>query len=46
MTYCGHGERAMMGASLLERAGRKDLAVPDGGINAWERLRRPVEIGG
>jgi glyoxylase-like metal-dependent hydrolase (beta-lactamase superfamily II)/rhodanese-related sulfurtransferase len=46
MTYCGHGERAMMGASLLERAGRKDLAVLDGGIHAWERQRRPVEIGG
>jgi rhodanese-related sulfurtransferase len=43
MTYCGHGERAMMGASLLERAGRKDLAVLDGGIGAWQRLRRPVE---
>jgi hypothetical protein len=25
MTCCGHGERAMMGASLLERAGQKDL---------------------
>jgi glyoxylase-like metal-dependent hydrolase (beta-lactamase superfamily II)/rhodanese-related sulfurtransferase len=46
MTYCGHGERAMMGASLLERAGRKDLAVLEGGIHAWELLRRPVEIGG
>jgi hydroxyacylglutathione hydrolase len=45
MTYCGHGERAMMGASLLERAGRPELAVLDGGIDAWERLRRPVEIG-
>jgi hydroxyacylglutathione hydrolase len=42
MTYCGHGERAMMGASLLERAGRKDLAVLDGGIGAWQRLRWPV----
>jgi hydroxyacylglutathione hydrolase len=45
MTYCGHGERAMMGASLLERTGRPDLAVLDGGIDAWERLHRPVEIG-
>ncbi|MFE1314959.1 rhodanese-like domain-containing protein [Streptomyces sp. NPDC058755] len=28
---CGHGERAMTAASLLERAGRTDLAVLDGG---------------
>ncbi|MBJ7601545.1 MAG: MBL fold metallo-hydrolase [Candidatus Nephthysia bennettiae] len=46
MTYCGHGERAMMAASLLERAGRKDLAVLDGGIAAWQRLCRPVENDG
>ena len=45
-TYCGHGERAMTAASLLERAGRHDLAVLDGGISAWERLRGPVKKGG
>ena len=28
---CGHGERAMTAASLLERAGRGKLAVVDGG---------------
>ncbi|MFB6613200.1 rhodanese-like domain-containing protein [Streptomyces sp. NPDC056367] len=28
---CGHGERAMTAASLLERAGHTDLAVLDGG---------------
>ena len=28
---CGHGERAMTAASLLERAGRKDVAVLRGG---------------
>jgi len=28
---CGHGERAMTAASILERAGRTDLAVLDGG---------------
>ncbi|MFD4582326.1 rhodanese-like domain-containing protein [Streptomyces sp. NPDC058423] len=28
---CGHGERAMTAASLLERAGRTDIAVLDGG---------------
>jgi hydroxyacylglutathione hydrolase len=46
MTYCGHGERAMTAASLLQRAGRNDIAVLDGGISAWNRLRRPVENGG
>lgn len=33
--YCGHGERAMTGASILERAGHRDLAVLDGGYDAW-----------
>jgi glyoxylase-like metal-dependent hydrolase (beta-lactamase superfamily II) len=28
---CGHGERAMTAASLLQRAGRTDLTVLDGG---------------
>ncbi|MBQ1090462.1 rhodanese-like domain-containing protein [Streptomyces sp. B93] len=28
---CGHGERAMTAASVLERAGRTDVAVLDGG---------------
>lgn len=28
---CGHGERAMTAASLLERAGHRDVAVLDGG---------------
>ncbi|WP_424888952.1 MBL fold metallo-hydrolase [Streptomyces sp. XH2] len=28
---CGHGERAMTAAGLLERAGRTDVAVLDGG---------------
>jgi hydroxyacylglutathione hydrolase len=32
---CGHGERAMTGASVLERAGRDDLAVLAGGPTAW-----------
>ena len=32
---CGHGERAMTGASLLARAGRRDLAVALGGPGDW-----------
>lgn len=35
---CGHTERGMTGASLLERAGRTDLAVIDGGTGAWAAL--------
>ena len=34
---CGHGERAIGAASLLERAGRRDLTVLDGGPGAWAR---------
>jgi rhodanese-related sulfurtransferase len=32
---CGHGERAMTAASLLERAGHDDLAVVVGGPDDW-----------
>ena len=32
---CGHGERAMTGASVLERAGRADLVVVIGGPEDW-----------
>ncbi|MGH3428731.1 MAG: rhodanese-like domain-containing protein [Mycobacteriales bacterium] len=32
---CGHGERAMTAASLLERAGRTDVAVLEGGPEDW-----------
>ncbi|MEX2619551.1 MAG: rhodanese-like domain-containing protein [Egibacteraceae bacterium] len=31
LIHCGHGERAMSAASLLERAGRRDVAVLAGG---------------
>ncbi|WP_412542966.1 rhodanese-like domain-containing protein [Longispora sp. K20-0274] len=31
LAHCGHGERAMTAASLLERAGRRDLFVLAGG---------------
>jgi hydroxyacylglutathione hydrolase len=34
---CGHGERAMGAASLLERAGHRDLAVLAGGPDDWAR---------
>ena len=32
---CGHGERAMSGASLLEASGHHDLAVLAGGPDDW-----------
>ncbi len=35
VVMCGHGERAMGAASLLERAGHHDLAVLDGGPQDW-----------
>ena len=35
VVMCGHGERAMTAASLLEGAGRSDIAVLDGGPDEW-----------
>jgi hydroxyacylglutathione hydrolase len=35
VVMCGHGERAMTGASLLERAGRDDVVVLRGGPDDW-----------
>ena len=40
--YCGHGERAMTAASLLEGLGRGRLAVLDGGFDAWRSANRPI----
>jgi hydroxyacylglutathione hydrolase len=40
--YCGHGDRAMTAASLLEAAGHHDLTVLDGGFTAWSRAGRPI----
>jgi len=37
VVMCGHGERAMTGASVLESAGRSDLAVLRGGPRDWSR---------
>jgi rhodanese-related sulfurtransferase len=36
VVYCGHGERASTGASLLEAAGFRDLVNLNGGVGAWE----------
>jgi hydroxyacylglutathione hydrolase len=43
---CGHGERAMTAASILERAGRKDITVLAGGAEDWSIAHRtPLETG-
>src|SRR5262245_23754786 len=34
---CSHGERATSGASLLERAGRRDLSILDGDAQDWAK---------
>jgi hydroxyacylglutathione hydrolase len=34
---CSHGQRAMTAASLLERAGRRDLRVVVGGVDDWQQ---------
>jgi hydroxyacylglutathione hydrolase len=46
VVMCGHGERAIGAASLLERAGHRDLTVLDGGPDDWARLTgRSLETG-
>jgi glyoxylase-like metal-dependent hydrolase (beta-lactamase superfamily II)/rhodanese-related sulfurtransferase len=43
---CSHGERAMTAATVLERAGRRDLAVLVGGADDWaEATGRPLGRG-
>jgi len=44
VVMCGHGERAMGAASLLARAGQRDLSVLDGGPEDWAGATgRPLE---
>jgi rhodanese-related sulfurtransferase len=41
---CGHGERAMTAASVLQRGGRRGLTVLLGGPGDWSRITgRPLE---
>jgi hydroxyacylglutathione hydrolase len=43
---CGHGERAATAASLLERAGRTDVSILDGGPTDWATATgRPLDTG-
>lgn len=43
-TMCGHHERAMTGASVLERRGFRELAVLWDGFGGWTDTGHPVEI--
>ena len=38
VVMCGHGERAIGAASLLERAGHHDVVVLDGGPEDWAKV--------
>jgi rhodanese-related sulfurtransferase/glyoxylase-like metal-dependent hydrolase (beta-lactamase superfamily II) len=43
LTYCGVGERSATAASLLERAGVREVMSLEGGIEAWRRAGQRVE---
>jgi rhodanese-related sulfurtransferase len=45
VAYCGHGERASSGISILERMGYRDLAILDGGFGAWRDAGLATETG-
>jgi rhodanese-related sulfurtransferase/glyoxylase-like metal-dependent hydrolase (beta-lactamase superfamily II) len=43
---CGHGERAMTGASILTGRGHRDVTVLDGGPDTWAASRgQPLVVG-
>ena len=37
VVMCGHGERAMTAATLLQRAGHSAVSVVDGGAHDWAK---------
>lgn len=41
---CGHGERAMSGASVLAREGRTDVTVLTGGPDDWDAAHGPLDF--
>jgi rhodanese-related sulfurtransferase len=46
VVMCGHGERAMTAASLLQQAGHRGLAVLAGGAQDWaDATGRPLQEG-
>jgi rhodanese-related sulfurtransferase len=43
---CASGQRAAVGASLVQRHGASEVwHVVDGGVPAWERAGHPVDTG-
>lgn len=47
VTMCGHSERAVTAASILERNGRGDVAVLSVGPDEWARATgNPIEVSG
>ena len=41
---CGSGERAAVGASLIQRFGAEEVIhVTEGGVPKWERMGKPIE---
>lgn len=42
--YCSTGERSALAAATLRAMGYRDVRVLDGGIEAWKRDGRPVEM--
>lgn len=46
VVMCGHGERAMGAASILQRSGKRDVAVLEGGPEDWAQVSgRSLEVG-
>jgi hydroxyacylglutathione hydrolase len=41
--FCGSGLRSMIAASLLKRAGRRDVKVVLGGLSGWNAVTCPLE---
>lgn len=44
--FCGSGLRSMVAASLLRRAGWKDLVVVLGGLSGWKSVSCPIRMKG
>ena len=42
--FCGSGQRAMIAASLLQRAGWQNLAVVLGGLAGWSSTTCPLDL--
>jgi rhodanese-related sulfurtransferase len=42
--YCSTGERSAIAAATLRSMGYRDVCLLDGGIDAWKRDGRPVEM--